>query len=146
MIVFSVCNTCFQTFKLLVQPSDVTLVKQIASEDGYTCLCPRMCGGSINLVGDSTITAMEGKLKEPLSITGRELYQAVNGMGLSDEVPKDSATIEAILIANPVVGVVLEESSGGFYLHELKLENDITVHLAAGSKGARVLKMTKERK
>lgn len=145
MIVRSLCNSCFQPFQLLLQASDVDLVKQVADEEGRTCLCPRLCGGRINLMGDPVIADMakDQRLREPIDLTGKQLYQAINGMGLPDEVPKHVLTVEAMLKSNKVVGTVMEEVNNRIYLHELVLSNGITIHLAAGQRGAQVLRLTK---
>ena len=58
MIINSLCNSCLQPFRLIIEPADVSLVKEISDEAGETCPCPRMCGGSINLVGDPVIKTM----------------------------------------------------------------------------------------
>lgn len=84
-------------------------------------------------------------MKEPLHITGLQLYQAVNGLGLPDEIPKDSIIVESLLKANKLTGVAVEEVNGRTYLHELKFENGVTLHLGAGQRGAQVLKLTKAR-
>ena len=57
MIILSLCNSCLQPYQLLIQPSDTELVKQIASQDGHLCPCPRLCGGQINLVGSPLISS-----------------------------------------------------------------------------------------
>jgi hypothetical protein len=147
MIIRSLCNSCFQTYELMVEPGEVHLVKQVATDDGITCPCPRLCGGKINLAGDPAIEAMtKGQaMRTPLPLSGKELYKAVMGAGLPDEIPQAKETLEALLKANKVVGMMLEEDDKKFYLHELKLENGLTLHLASGLRGAQVLKVTKER-
>lgn len=144
MIVRSLCNSCFQPYELLIEASDIDLLKQIADEAGHTAPCPRLCGGRINLVGEPVIDHMRTKFRESMNITGKELYQAVNGLGLADEVPKDITSLTSILRANRVVGVDIEEVDNRFYLHELKLEGGVTFHLASGPRGAQVLKVTQE--
>jgi hypothetical protein len=144
MILMSLCNSCLQPFELLVQPSDAHLVKQIADKDGLTAPCPRLCGGRINLVGNPVIKEMASKLKEPMRVTGQELYKAVNGMGLPDEIPTTMEVVEALLLANSVVAAAVEETDGKIYLHELSLSNGLTLHLAGGPRGSRVIKITKE--
>jgi hypothetical protein len=146
VIIRSLCQSCLQPFTITVQGSDAHLVRQL-SEDGLTAACPRLCGGRINLVGDPVIAQMsvDRRLKEPLSLTVTELYRAVNGMGLPDEVPKSFTVIKALFKANPLKAVDLEEVDGKFYLHELHLDDGVVVHLAAGSRGAQILKITKER-
>ncbi len=147
MMIYSLCNTCLQPYRLILQTQDLSLLKQIASEDGQTCKCPRLCGGLINLMGDATIAAMasDKRLKEPLSITGKELFQAINGMGLPDEVHNDPSTVDAFLRSNKIVRIRTEDYNGRLYLHELQLENGVTLHLGAGGRGAQIVKMTKER-
>lgn len=142
MIVRSLCNTCLQPFELLLEASDVDLIKTIIDDEGHTAPCPRLCGGRINIVGNPVLGAMADKLKQPIHISGKQLFQAVHGMGLPDEVPTSLTSISALLRANKVVGVELEEWNGKFYVHELKLEGGVTVHLSAGVKGAMVLKVT----
>lgn len=149
MIINSLCNTCLQPFTIILTADDARLVKQIADESGHTAPCPRMCGGHINLIGDPVISSMaeDPRLREPMTITGLELFQAVGGMGLPDEIPKDLTVIEALLKSNPIKTVSLEknEVNGKFYLHEMHLEGGIVFHLAAGARGAQILKITKER-
>jgi len=140
----ALCQTCLQPYRLMISASEVNLIRQISDSSGHTAPCPRKCGGTINLVGDATIDAMTEKLKPPMSITGVELFRAVNGMGLPDEIVKDIDTFQALLIASKVVGAVVDlAGEGRIYLHELHLENGMTIHLSAGLKGAEVLKITK---
>jgi len=146
VIINSLCNSFLQPYQILVETRDIGLLRQIASDDGGMAPCPRLCGGAINLVGDPTITAMtsDPRLKQPMKITGTELYRAVNGAGLPDELPQSRETVEAILKANKVVEVKVEELNGKLYLHEMSLENGLTIHLASGIRGAQVLKVTRE--
>lgn len=146
MIVRSLCNTCFQPYELMLEVSELELIKQIADSQGHTATCPRLCGGRINLSGDPSIGAMAGMLKQPLHLSGTQLYQAVNGMGLPDELPQTEIGIVSLLKANKVVDASVEEWGGRFFLNELHLEGGVVVHLASGTKGAQVLKITQERK
>lgn len=147
MIIRTVCNTCLSSFQLLVEASDVELVKQIADDKGQTCPCPRLCGGRIFLTHDPVGRALanDPRLRPALPISGKELFQAVNGLGLPDEVPVGVEIIEAMLKSSKVSSVSVQLMRGHVYLHELHLENGITLHLTAGPHGAEVLKMTKER-
>lgn len=146
MIVFSLCQKCLQPFELNIQPGDVHLIKQISTHEGMMAPCPRQCGGGINLVGDQVVDALAGDhLKSIMKITGTELYQAVNGMGLPDEIPHEAGIVTSLLVANRVRAVVTEKANGKTYLHEIILDNGYTIHLAAGARGAHVLKVTKER-
>ncbi len=148
MIISALCNTCLQPFQLMIEPGEVALVKQIASEDGTTCPCPKLCGGAINLVGDPTISAMaaDGRMREPSIISGKQLYQAVQGLGLPAEVPKSFEVVEAMFKANRVVKIDAETNNGRVYIHEIHFENGVVIHLASGIKGAQVLRMTKVEK
>lgn len=145
MIVKSLCNSCFQTYVLLFQTSDVELVKQISDDSGHTCPCPRLCGGSINLVGEFQIKEMTEKfrLREPINLTGVQLFQAVKGLGLPDEIPTSMEMAQLVLKDRKIETWMLEEKDGFLYLHELHLDNGIVVHLSAGSRGAQILKLTK---
>lgn len=143
MIINSVCSTCLQPFRVLVQASDVELVKQVSTNEGRTCPCPRLCGGEINLIGEPEL--LDGiRLRDPVELTGLQLYQAIGGLGLPDEVPKDVTVIDSLFRANRVVGVDVEEFNGNFYLNELRLEGGVVVHMSSGARGARVLKITRE--
>ena len=143
MIVHSVCTTCFQPFNLLIQASDVELVKQISTNEGRSCPCPRLCGGEINLIGSPDLDGVQ--LRDPIELTGLQLYQAAGGMGLPDEVPKDLTVIDSLFKSYRVVSVEVEEVGGSFYMHEIRLEGGVVVHLASGGRGARILKITKEK-
>lgn len=143
MIINAICSACVQPYKLLIQPSDLELVKQVATNEGRTCPCPRLCGGEINLTGDREVAAGV-VLRDPIEITGLQLYQAVGGLGLPDEIPKDVTVIDSLFKARRVIGIDVEESGGNFYLSEIQLEGGVTVHLSSGSRGARILKITKE--
>ena len=143
MIINSVCSTCLQPFKILIQVSDIELVKQVSTNEGRTCPCPRLCGGEINLTGEPELIAGI-RLREPMELTGLQLFQAVGGLGLADEIPKDVAVIDALLKTNRILSVDVQEANGNFYLNELRLEGGLIVHLSSGARGARVLKITKE--
>ena len=147
MIIRSLCNGCFEPYVITLMPGDVELVKQIQNEkDPRFCKCPRLCGGLINLAGDESLAAMTKLIKkDPISITGKQLYQAVMGAGLPDEIPKDVLVLTSLLKANRVVGAMAEDIGGKFYLHELKLENGLTFHFSGGPRGAQILKVTKDR-
>ena len=146
MIVRSLCNRCFQPFHILLEAGDAGLLKEISLEDeGRMCRCPRLCGGKINLVGSPAIDELASILREPMTLTGKELYVAVHGLGLPDEIEKNPEVIKSLLVANKVVAAEVEEVQGRLYLHELKLDNGLTVHLSSGARGAQVLKVTKEK-
>jgi len=142
MILLSLCNSCFQAYEIILGAGDMELMKSLTQGDS-TAACPRGCGGRINMAPNDTILAMAGKFKEPLHLTGIELYQALGGMGLPDEVPKDPEVIAALLKANKVVAVSMETVGPRIYLHEITLENGMIIHLSSGARGASVLKVTK---
>lgn len=145
MIIYSLCNSCFQPFELIVETAEVPLIKDIADEEGSTCPCPKLCGGAINLVGEPTLTSMatDKRLKQSITLTGKQLYQAVHGMGLPEEIPRTSDTVDVVLRANKVAKTVTEEVDGRVYLHELHLDNGTVLHLASGTRGALVLRIAK---
>jgi len=144
MMIRSLCNSCMQPFEISVEVAEVSLVKEITDDAGLFCPCPRLCGGKINLVGDATIEEMskDRRLKDPMRISGRELYRAVNGLGLPDEFPNSTEVISSF-IQGGVEEVDIEEFQGKFFIHELKLKNGSVLHLGAGLKGAQVLKITR---
>lgn len=146
MMILSLCNTCLQSYQITVGLTERDLIRRIADDAGHTCPCPRLCGGSINLVGDSTITASisDPRLKSPMRISGTELFKAVKGLGLPDEIEMHIELIGPMLKTG-VKDYKLEKVFDKIYLTELKLENGITLHLTSGPHGAQVLKMTKER-
>lgn len=145
MIVRSLCNSCLQPFELVLHQEDRQLLGQIAEDGGMLCPCPRLCGGKINVTHDSTIESFqEGtRLRQPMTLTGAQLYQAVNGAGLPDEIPKDIDVVDALLRANQVTKCAMERQGERIYLHELHLSNGSVIHLAAGGRGAQVLKITR---
>lgn len=146
MIVRSLCNSCFQTYELRLLPGDDRLLNQIAEVGGRICACPRACGGKINLVNDVSFDRMrEGtSLREPIILSAQELYMSVLGLPLPDELPKDRELLVMFLKDAIIKDCVVEELGGRFYLHELVLTNGKVIHLAAGARGAQVLKITKE--
>lgn len=146
MIIQSLCNSCLQPFTIIVQADEARLVRGIVDPDGFTAPCPRKCGGKINIIGDPVIEEMakDRRLRDPMTITGLELYQACFGMGLPDEIPKSAETVTALLLAHRIKSVDIESDANRFYLHEIRLDNGTIVHLSAGSKGAQILKITRE--
>ena len=143
MIIYSVCNSCYQSFSLTVMPGHTELMNQIRDEDEITCPCPRLCGGKINIVNIPELS--NASRTPPMVITAQELYQAVNGMGLPDEIPSDPLVVDALLRANKIAKTVMEEVNGRVYIHEVVLENGVVVHFASAARGACILKTTKER-
>ncbi len=146
MIVRSLCNTCFQPYELLIEASDVDLVKQVADESGLLCPCPRLCGGSINLAGEPSIEEMskDRRLRDPLPLTGKQLYKAVLGAGLPDEIPSSPELVEGLLLSKRVVGVDIGGEDVTVYIRSIRLENGTVIHLSSGQFGAQVQKVTKE--
>lgn len=142
-MIHTMCPTCRQSYRLMLSSREHELLQQIASSDGTECDCPRLCGGKIPLVGPTKVDEAVPP-RDPITLSGAELYRAVNGMGMADEIPKNRETVEALIKANRASGVIVEEAGGRFYLHELHLENGLVVHLAAGLRGAEVLKITRE--
>lgn len=145
MILRAICNSCYQRYEItggLDMKTSTAMISQLTDEAGMG-ICPRQCGGKINLTNDATIDAVGEYLKEPLHLTVTELFQAIGGMPLPDEVPQSVETLTAMLLAHRAVGATMEDSNGRVYLHELKLDNGCTIHLCAGGRGAQVLKITR---
>jgi hypothetical protein len=139
----AICNHCFTRFEIRLDVQrDATLLKQIAPTE-MVCDCPRNCGGKINLTNDEGLDRLQAPLAPPLSISVTELYQALHGFPLPDEVPKDRVVIKSLL-QGQVRDAVVEEHNGRFYLHEILMQSGVVLHLAAGGRGAQVFKITKE--
>lgn len=143
MKIFSMCNSCSQSYELLIVPATVGLIDQIKDDEGVTCLCPRLCGGRINIVNIPELNT--SSRTAPLAITAKELYQAVNGLGLPDEIPNDPIVVDALLRSGRITKTSVEPYEKAILLHEITLDSGVTLHLASASGGARVLKITKER-
>lgn len=145
MIVSTVCTDCQQPYRINIEPEDIPLVKQVVDEETKTCPCPRLCGGSITIVAGSK-TESSRVFQHAMELTGKDLYRAVNGAGLPDELPKSMELITALLKTYPVKDVEVEDLGNRFYLHSLTLSNGSVVHLCAGGHGAQVLKVTRQEK
>lgn len=147
MILRTCCSACLQPLELILESTDLALVRQMSEDEGASVPCPRLCGGQVSLRHDPTLELVKQgmALRETVFLSGKELYRAVNGAGLPDELPVDSAIVRAMLISNRTVRVDIEEAHGKLYLHEIHLEGGVTIHLAAGLRGSQVLKVTKER-
>jgi hypothetical protein len=144
MTFLSLCNTCLESFLLTVAPGDADLVKQVESAPGL-CPCPRRCGGMINTAMMAEFEHMQGRsslTKNPIEISAKDLYGAVYGNGLPDEIPTDPMVVDALLRANQIVGTDVEKVGGAVYIHGLKLSNGLAIHLSGGM-GPRVVKITK---
>lgn len=142
MILFTLCNSCLQPFQVTIRPEDKALVESLPDKDGLAP-CPRQCGGKISFDHEIQDFAKDKRLRKPLHVTGKELYQAVHGMGLPDEVTDDPDIIEALFKANRIASVKMEQAMGRLFMHEILLDNGMVVHLSAGAKGAQVLKVTR---
>lgn len=138
----TVCNTCIHGFEVVVTPEDSSLFESLVGAT-KTCKCPKLCGGSILLTNDYLLIDMYDKVDRKTRITASELYKAVHGVGLPDEIVKDAIVVESLLKANLIDAVKTEERNGRVYIHEIALDNGVSLHLAAGSAGAVVFKITK---
>lgn len=87
--------------------------------------------------------AGDPRLKPPLPITVQELFKAVKGGGLPDEIPKSFELSVALFKSEKVKSVFMEQDGKDIYLHEVRFENGAVIHLSAGRRGAQVLKVTK---
>lgn len=141
MIVRSYCDVCEQPYVVLLEPSDLALMKQISSADGEQVPCPRLCGVYISLTSDTFKVPATAKM--PLQLNGKQLYKAVNGAGLPDEVAVTERHLIKLIIGAEVVAVSTEAVGDEVYLHELHLKNGVVLHLTGGQRGAKVLKATK---
>jgi hypothetical protein len=130
----------------LLDPGDLQLIRQIANDSGNAVPCPKLCGGTINVIMDPGISvlASDPRLRNPINLTGKQLYKAVMGAGLPDELPTDANVVYGLLQSIEVKSALVEKIGSDVYLHELKLAGGITIHLAAGPRGAKVLKIVKE--
>jgi hypothetical protein len=148
VILHTLCNTCFQVYEIRIEPYDKELFEELRSSMGSAqgCKCPRLCGGYILLERSKEAQALaENKLlKAPLSISVTELFGALHGTGLPDEVPNSPEVVEALLLAHQVKKVDVQQEGKRIYLHEIHLSNGSVLHLAAGMRGCQVLKITKE--
>ena len=144
MKIFSVCNTCFQTYSLITEQEYTALLKSLEELGGSLAKCPRLCGGKINIVPVEELKLPKNRMfKEPLELTVKELYAAIHGNGLPDEIPKDVLVVEAMLLSSKIKKVETDTIHSGIYLNSLTLENGVTIHLGGGI-GPRVVKVTKE--
>lgn len=138
---FTACQNCRQSYNLLLTSEDAHLLDQIRDSE-TTCPCPRLCGSSVSLVESGDL--QRGEWEHPVTLTGQELYRAVNGMGLPDEVPHDPIVVDSLLKSGKVTRTLMEDIGGRLYLHEISLDNGATIHFSSAAKGACVLKITKE--
>lgn len=132
------CNSCAQRFSVWVKgEQDKNLINSITKEDGLIT-CPRLCGGQV-----TSMDVRAPGMKDAMSLTAQELFTAVQGAGLRDELEKNPYVIEALLKAG-IKSVDIETHQDKIYIHEIKV-NGSTIHLTAGIKGAMVLKVTKDK-
>jgi len=143
MILCTLCNSCHECFDIVIAPDMGHLIAQLANEDGVA-ECPRHCGGKILLTGGQAMQLLAQAEKGPhTNLTAVELYRAIHGAGLPDEIPKSGELVEAMLKTHKVKDAIVEEVGERIYLHELLLENGSIIHLTAGGRGAQVLKVTR---
>ena len=146
MLIHSICNLCFQPFNLVIEMSEIELIKQVSDEKGMTAPCPRLCGGRVNLVGSPSPETALNAVKMPMTVTGREFFKAVMGAGLPDEIPVSAEVVSGMLKSGKITNIKADQVDGAIYLHEIELDHSVILHLASGSRGATVLKVTKARK
>jgi hypothetical protein len=144
VITRSLCNLCLQVYEIHSEPSDAHLLKEVVNDD-LTCACPRLCGGYINILSSAATStlATDPRLKAPMHLTAKELFRAVKGGGLPDEVPKSEDVIALLFQASKVVDVRTQTLGNRVYLNEIHFENGQVLHLSSGLRGAEVLKITK---
>ena len=143
MVLSTLCNGCHERFDIIVAPDSGHLIAQLANEEGVT-ECPRHCGGKILLTGGEAMQLLAAAETGPHThLNAVELYRAIHGAGLPDEIPKSGELVEAMLKTHKVKDATVEEVGDRIYLHELVLENGSIIHLTAGGRGAQVLKVTR---
>lgn len=144
MILVTACNSCLQVFEIAISPGETHLLKELVDK-AKTVACPRLCGGRILFAPSPELSKLvrDSRMRDPVALTGKELYKAVNGAGMPDEVPSSKEAVEAMLLAHPVIGVGLEQEGKHIFISELRLKNKTIIHLASGRLGAEVLKITR---
>jgi hypothetical protein len=132
------CDKCLQYYELDLSTEEAPLLLDLVDAN-KTVSCPRNCGGRVPLSDD------EGELRPrfPIHLTAKTLFQALHGAGLPEEIPNDMNVLAAMLKANTVTNISVEEYQNRIYLHEIELSDGSTIHLASGAKGAMVMKITK---
>jgi len=147
MIIAALCNSCFSRFDIAVAPEDISLLKGMTDQHGLGT-CPRHCGGRINLRAptDEAMQALTQNplLKEALRLSVQELFKAVKGGGLPDEIPKSYELAVALFKSEKVDTVFMEQDGKDIYLHEIRFANGSTIHLGSGKRGAQVVKITRK--
>jgi hypothetical protein len=144
MITRSLCDKCLQVYEINSEPSDTHLMKELVGDD-LTCPCPRLCGGKINILSSVNASKIEGlQLKDAMHLTAKELFKAVKGGGLPDEIPKSVDVVELLFKASKVREVRIQVLGNRLYMHEIHFENNNVIHLSSGHRGAEILKITKE--
>ena len=146
MLIHSLCDKCYQSFKLVLEPADLELVKQVSDAQGFSAPCPKLCGGRINLVGNPSWGGIRFYAGDAMTVTGKEFYKAVMGGGLPQELPKSAGEIESILKSGKITDMLMEVYNDQVYLHELEIDKETIIHLCSGAKGAQILKITKRHK
>ena len=76
-------------------------------------------------------------------LTKSQFISAINGMGLPSETVTHVEPIVAMLKSSRVVDVKAFERDGRCFIHEISLDNGVTLHLAASGYGAVVYKATR---
>lgn len=98
------------------------------------------------MVSMAAIAALstDPRLKPPLPITAKELFKAVKGAGLPDEIPLNADVVRLQFKASAVDTIATQEHGQRVYLHEIHFADGNVMHLSSGLRGAEVLKITKK--
>jgi len=144
------CKSCLLVVKVIGDPMAINgLIKQHPRwKPGHPCVggCGhRMERIPANEVGWVIAAAEQGAVRM-YELTPEQFFSAMCGFGLPEEISIEPESVVAFLKSAKVVDVKVETSpTGRVVLHQIDLENGLSLHLSSSSYGPTIFKITRRK-
>lgn len=143
------CDSCLQVIRVQGDPEE--LCRLIAQNPTWKDRLPCVnsgCSGPLKLLTEDVLALLSNVLEPGLigvvDLTPREMFQALCGFGLPEEVGQAPEVVVALLRSTSISDVAVRISpSGRTIIDRLDLSNRLSIHLAASPDGAVAFKITR---
>ena len=146
MILFG-CDSCLTVVRFVDDPQVCqSFLEHSIWEGGYPCV--RQCGAKMTRIPGGEWETWKSSHDEGIlklyELSMAELFRAMSGFGLPDELQVEPEYVKALLLSNPITDLLLQRSdSGRTVIKRLDLKNGLSIHLASSPRGATVYKITR---
>lgn len=142
------CDACLMAVIVVGDPDDIRrlITHHPMWKDGLPCVREGCLEKMYQLDVLPDMLRSQANVLEQVELTPEELFRAMGGFGLPEEIGFAPEMVRALLLSSKVVGMSADKVvSGRVILDRLDLEDGTSLHLASSRQGPVVFKVTRRR-